>query len=191
VTQAVTQEEVVARVVAEIEQSGLTYMVAGSFASNLHGIPRMTQDADLVIDGDERAILQLVHLLEPDFYVSDSAALEAVRLRSMFNAIHLGTGFKVDLVVRRQRPFSVEELRRRQPGALAAREVAFATAEDTILTKLEWARLGDSERQYRDAAGIVQVQTGRLDWPYLERWADDLGVRDLLERSRRGDAFRG
>jgi hypothetical protein len=46
----VTQEEIVARVVALLEQAGVTYMVAGSFASNLHGIPRMTQDADVVID---------------------------------------------------------------------------------------------------------------------------------------------
>ena len=25
------------------------------------------------------------------------------------------------------------------------------------------------------------------DWPYLEKWADDLGVRDRLDRARRGD----
>ena len=95
-----TQEEVVARVVDAIEHAGLAYMVAGSFASSLHGIPRMTQDADIVVDADEAAVLRLVKLLEPDFYVSEDAAREALQLRRMFNAIHLGTGFKVDLVIR-------------------------------------------------------------------------------------------
>ncbi|HEY3355787.1 MAG TPA: hypothetical protein VGQ83_21220 [Polyangia bacterium] len=186
-----TQEEVVAYVIDALDRASLTYMVAGSFASNLHGVPRMTQDADIVIDADETGVLRLVRLLEPGFYVSEEAAREAVRLRRLFNAIHLATGFKVDLVVKKGRAFSDEELRRRAPGLLAGRQVAFATAEDTILTKLEWAQMGESERQYADAAGVVRVQGDRLAWAYLERWADALGVRDLLERARHGEPFRG
>lgn len=185
-----TQEQVVARVVEALEQVGLAYMVAGSFASSFHGIPRMTQDADIVVEADERSVLRLVKLLEQEFYVSEDAAREALSLRRMFNAIHLATGFKVDLVIRKQRPFSVEELRRRESGQLAGRQVAFATAEDTILTKLEWSKLGDSERQYEDAVGVIRVQGPRLDWTYLERWADALGLRDLLEQSRKGEPFR-
>lgn len=185
-----TQEEVVARVVDLLERAGVSYMIAGSFASNLHGIPRMTQDADIVVDVDEAAALRLVRLLEPDFYVSEDAVREAVRLRRMFNAIHFDTGLKVDLIVRKQRQYSEEELGRREVGPLAGREAAFATAEDTILTKLEWARDGESDRQYGDAVGVITVQADRLDWPYLERWADTLGLRDLLECARRGESFR-
>ena len=107
----------------------------------------MTQDADLVIDADEAAVVQLARAVEPAFYVSEDVAREAVRLRRMFNVIHLDTGFKIDLVIKKSRAFSAEELRRREPGVLAGRQVDFATAEDTILTKLEWAKLGDSERQ--------------------------------------------
>ena len=184
-----TQEQVVARVVEVLERAGVSYMVVGSFASNLHGIPRMTQDADIVVDVDEAAAAHLVRLLQPDFYVSEDAMREAVRLRRMFNAIHFDTGLKVDLIVRKQRPFSEEELRRRERGALAGREAAFASAEDTILTKLEWARDGASERQYGDAVGVIAVQGSRLDWAYLKRWADALGLRDLLERARGGEPF--
>jgi hypothetical protein len=166
-------------------------MVAGSFASNLHGVLRMTQDADIVIDADEAAVLRLVHLLERDFYVSEEAALGALRRRAMFNAIHFDSGFKVDLIVKKHRPFSAEELRRREPGPLAGGQVDFATAEDTLLTKLEWADLGASERQYYDAVGLIQVQDPRLDWPYLQRWAIDLGVVHQLERARRAGPFKG
>lgn len=185
-----TQEEVVGRVIEVLQRLGMPYMVAGAFASNLHGVPRMTQDADLVVDLDEAAVPELIESLESEFYVSRDAALEAVRGRRMFNAIHLETGFKVDLVIKKDRPFSVEELHRREPGLLAGREVAFATAEDTILAKLEWADLGGSERQYDDAVGIIQVQGRRLDWSYLERWAASLGLDDLLARARRGEPFR-
>lgn len=185
-----TQEEVVARVLDALVQAGLAHMVSGSFASNLHGVPRMTQDADVVVDADVAGIIRLVRLLEQDFYVSEDAARDAARSRRMFNAIHLETGFKVDLILTKNRAFSSEELRRRESGALAGRPVDFATAEDTILTKLEWARMGDSDRQYGDAKGIIQVQGARLDWSYLETWADELGVRDLLDRARRAEPFR-
>jgi hypothetical protein len=93
-------------------------------------------------------------------------------------------------MIKKSRPFSGEELRRREPGHLAGRKVDFATAEDTILTKLEWAKLGDSERQYGDAVGVIQVQGERLDWSYLVRWAPSLGVVDLLERARAARPFR-
>lgn len=182
-----TQEEVVASVIDLLERHGIAYMVAGSFASNFHGVPRMTQDADLVIDAGEDLIVQLVADMAAEFYVSEEAAREAARLRRMFNAIHLASGFKVDLVVKKARPFSDEELRRRRAGRLAGRAVQFASAEDTILTKLEWARMSGSARQYEDACGILQVQAAALDHEYLDRWADALGVRDLLGRARRDE----
>jgi Uma2 family endonuclease len=109
----VTQEEVVGRVIDALERLGVVYMVAGSFASNFHGVPRMTQDADLVVALDEPGVPILVRELETDFYVSEEAAREAVRLKRLFNAIHLATGFKVDLVIKKDRPFSDEELARR------------------------------------------------------------------------------
>jgi hypothetical protein len=88
-----------------------------SFASNFHGIPRMTQDADLVIEVDEPAVIRLVRELEAEFYVSEEGAREAVRLQRLFNAIHLATGFKVELVIKKDRPFSEAELARRTRGS--------------------------------------------------------------------------
>ena len=184
-----TQADVVAHVLGILDDLGIDYMVAGSFASNYHGAPRMTQDADIVVDARLRAILALVERLAPDFYVSEDAARQAVRTRGMINAIHFETGFKVDLILKKARPFSDGELARRQPGFLAGRTAMFATAEDTILTKLEWARLGQSERQYQDAAQLVRLQGDRLDWAYIERWAEHLGVGDLVAKLRRGDAW--
>lgn len=184
------QEDAIALVVSVLEGLRIPYMVAGSFASSLHGVPRMTNDADIVIDADEKAARQIVRRLESEFYASEDAALEAIRTRRQFNVIHYDSGFKVDLVVKKDRPFSDEELRRRRIGRLAGRDVPFATAEDTILTKLEWAQAGDSQRQYEDAVGIIEVSAPILDWAYLETWAREIGVDVLLRRAREGKPFR-
>ena len=61
--------------------------------------------------------------------------------------------------------------------------MSLATAEDTILSKLEWARkAGGSERQLADALGVVQVCGDRIDRPYVQKWAAALGVEDLWQQ---------
>lgn len=60
-----------------------------------------------------------------------------------------------------------------------------ASAEDAILTKLEWFDMGgrSSARQWNDILGIIGRQGASLDLAYLRHWADALRVRDLLERA--------
>src|SRR2546421_5812332 len=80
----------------------------------------------------------------------------------------------------KDRPFSEEEFGRRLPVQIAGADVFVATAEDTILTKLEWSILsGGSERQIRDVQGIIQVRRESLDRAYLDRWLRVLGVDEL------------
>ena len=43
-----------------------------------------------------------------------------------------------------------------------------------------------SEQQFKDILGVLQVQAGKLDDAYLDRWAADLGVTDLLLHARDG-----
>ncbi len=94
---------------------------------------------------------------------------------------------KVDLIPLKQRAYTREEARRAQTQILEAgtRPVRVASAEDAILTKLEWFVLGggSSGRQWNDILGILKRQGVALDLGYLARWADALGVRDQLERA--------
>lgn len=85
-----TQQEVVGLVTALLERTGVAYMIVGSLASTRYGAPRLTQDADVVVDLDLDQARALVGALEQGFYVSETAAREAVRRRGMFNAVHLG-----------------------------------------------------------------------------------------------------
>jgi hypothetical protein len=175
-------EEVLDRLLGTLERCRVPYMVAGSFASNLHGIPRATYDADIVVELDRPRLVRLVADLQAEFYVSEEAARDALARRSVFNLIHFETGFKIDLIVKKDRAFSREEFGRRIPARLAGAERWFASPEDVILTKLEWSKLGESERQFADALSVARVQGEALDRAYLERWARALGLQDLLER---------
>lgn len=175
---------VLSRIVEHLEQAGVLFMVAGSFASTYHGIPRTTNDIDIVIAPTEETLRSFLQRLpEQDYYVDHDAAIDALRRRTQFNVIDMETGWKVDMIVRKGRAFSQEEFRRRIEARLFDVPVYMATAEDTILSKLEWSLLGGgSERQIQDAQGVVTVKADQLDRAYLERWAAALGVEDLWRR---------
>lgn len=179
---AMMPEETLKVVIAHLEAAGIEYMITGSFASNLYGVPRTTQDADIVIEVSPTSLKQFVSLIEDEFYVAEEAAREALRRRDMFNIIHFRSAFKIDLVIRKQRPYAEEEFRRRQRVEFLEKECWFASPEDTILSKLEWSKKGQSERQYQDALGVAEMQGDDLNWHYLETWAERLGLADLHDR---------
>ena len=176
-TDFVSQIELLSAAVAMLDEAGIPYMVVGSYASAFHGEPRMTQDIDMVVDPDSESIKLLVDRIDRDrFYVGN--AEEAFRSRSMFNLIEPSTGWKVDFVVRKDRPFSKQEFKRRVLTQIAGVEVYVATAEDTMLAKLEWGAASGSDRQMDDVVAIAASQEVDLD--YLREWASRLGVaRDL------------
>lgn len=171
--------EVLQRISTALDQAGITYMLTGSFASAHYGAPRSTQDIDLVIEASETQLRTFIQKLPTDEYYSDlDAALEAQRRESLFNVIDLTTGWKIDLIFRKSRPFSREELGRRQLIDLQGLRLFVASAEDVIVAKLEWARLAQSQRQLEDVAAISKVQWASLDRPYLDKWIAELGLRD-------------
>jgi polynucleotide 5'-kinase involved in rRNA processing len=160
----VSPEEALQLVLDKLEGCGIDYMITGSFASNMHGVPRTTYDADIVIEIETGSLDEFIRSLGNEFYASREAAREAVSSRSMFNVIHLESGFKIDFITRKARAFSKEEFSRREKGAFLGGSRWFTTPEDVILTKLEWSKLGESERQFVDAVNVAKVQKeNRID----------------------------
>jgi len=170
-----------------LERLEIPYVVGGSLASSFHGIPRSTNDADLAAKLQEKDVRLLVQALEGRYYVDEERVRDAVRRRASFNVIELATMFKVDIFVLGSGPLDHEELARRKRFTLpdSGDEIDIASAEDTVLQKLHWYRLGRgvSDRQWQDLLGVLQVQGHRLDREYLRKGADLLGVHDLLERA--------
>ena len=171
------------------ERLGVRYVVGGSLASSLHGVPRSTDDADLGAELREDHVGPLVQALEGRFYVDEERVRHAVRRRGSFNVIELPTMFKVDVFVLGEGPLHQEQLARRLRVTLpeGGEELEVASAEDTILQKLRWYRLGGevSDRQWGDLLGVLKVQGQGLDRAYLQRGAELLGVEDLLDRALR------
>ena len=175
-------------VVAVFERLQTPYFIGGSMASALYGVARSTLDADMVAEIHLSQVGALVKTLGNDFYADEEMIRDAIRHHGSFNLIHLTTMFKVDVFIRKERPFDRIQFQRRVEQLFATnpdQKAFMTTAEDIILAKLEWYRLGNeiSDRQWRDILGVLKVQAGRLDWAYLNQWAVELKVADLLQRA--------
>ena len=179
---------ITAKVTEVLEELGVSYFIAGSLASTFHGMLRTTQDSDLVAKFSSEHVKRFVIALEGDFYIDQEMIVNAITNHSSFNIIHRDSLFKVDVFIPRLDLFEEEQFNRtkRQVLSLEPKIEAFvASAEDTLLAKLKWYRKGGevSERQWRDVMGMVKVQGGALDTMYLSRMADELKVRDLLDKA--------
>lgn len=185
-----TLESFLRRVLAILDAVGIPYMLTGSLASAYYGEPRATRDIDFVIGVSDAELDQLVRRLDEDgFYVRRDAAREARRERGQFNAIDPESGWKVDWIIRKDRPFSRREFERRRRVEFLELELPMVTAEDLIVAKLEWSEKGGSELQLRDSLAIFLQQGTDLDREYIERWVGDLNLEDrwraLLGEARR------
>lgn len=182
---------VVAELARVFDAIGIRYVVGRSVASSLYGIPRATQDVDLVADVKGSHVDAIVAALTGGFYVDDEMIRDAIKRRASFNVVHLATMFKADVFIMQGDSWSREEMVRARTEEIdvpAGRvTIRFASPEDTLLHKLIWYKLGNqvSDRQWGDILGVLKVQGEALDHGYLDRWAPLLDVSDLLLRAKR------
>jgi len=179
-TVAVTLE-----VTSILEKLQIPYGIGGSVASSIYGIVRATMDVDMVADIRPEQVAKFVTILQDKFYIDEPSVRQAVSGRGAFNLIHFDTMVKIDVFVRKEREFDRQQLSRRvseQVSTDPGETLWILSPEDVILAKLDWYRLGGevSERQWRDVLGVLKTQAGHLDKAYLQKWAGELGVEDLL-----------
>lgn len=189
--QPAEHQEVIRHVIEAFGQEGIGYAIGGSLASSYHGYLRYTQGADISAEpfaGKERAFA--ARFDAADYYSDVAMIQDAIQRRASFNLVHLATGFKVDVFIRKDRPFDMAFWLRRQSSTdfdSTGKSVEVISPEDVILLKLEWYRMGgeQSDRQWNDILGVLRTQTDKLNDRYLDVWAAELGVSDLLARARR------
>ena len=164
-------------IIQALDHAKIPYMLTGSLASTYYSAPRMTQDIDLVIAPASAQLKILIQFLpEDDYYADLNLAMEAWRHQSMFNVLNMRTGWKIDLIMRKPGAYSQEAFQRRKQATVEGVSLFVATVEDVIISKLEWAKLGESSRQIRDVANVLNFQSDGLDRAYLERWINELGL---------------
>lgn len=174
------------KVIAILNRLDIPYVIGGSIASSIHGLPRTTNDADILISLQPAKAPELVSELQHEFYADDAAILRALKSNKSFNVIHEASLFKVDFFLSRGDVFEAKQLDRRRAEMVTPETAAYvATPEDVILAKLRWYRKGNevSERQWQDVQAVARENAGELDVHYLNEWAASLGISDLLERA--------
>jgi hypothetical protein len=186
---AETPDAVIAEVLDKFSELGLSHAVGGSFASSVWGMPRQTNDLDVVIDMPADAIAPFVRAFQQDYSVNEDSIKEAMTASGdyrSFQLLHFDTTFKIDVFLLEEHPFSVEAFARRVDSVLTSGiKAPCFSPEDTVLRKLLWYELGNrvSDRQWNDIVNVLEVQAGILDTAYMVDWAAELGVTDLLQEA--------
>jgi hypothetical protein len=179
-----TAIQVLVRVLEELR---IRYLIGGSLASSSRGIPRSTMDTDLLVQIAPSQTASLAKALGGDWYIDAEFARQAIDASRAFNAIHMPSGHKMDLFPA-VNAFHLSELERANVRSLSVEggsvQCFVASAEDSILAKLQWYHDGGetSERQWADIMGMLVVNRN-LDFDYLNHWAHQLGVAGLLDRA--------
>src|SRR4051812_24075575 len=168
----------VERVFEVLDRLEIPYLVGGSVASSIFGQSRPTMDLDLVADIRTDQVEEFADALRSEFYVDPNSVQDALRRGRAFNLIHFASTFKIDIFPLKEDDYSRVSFARRRyaesrsfgPNSI---ECAVASAEDTILRKLEWYRSGGetSERQWNDLRGVLRTSGETLDGTYLRQWA--------------------
>jgi len=180
----VSQQQLLAKVIQALEDSGSQYMLTGSFASSMLGEPRLTHDIDLVVLMPEDAIPKLLASFPPpDFFLDKAKVEEAIKRKSMFDLINVTEGDKVDFWILTDDPFDMARFSRRRKVFALGMGLFVSSPEDTILAKLRWAKMsGGSEKQFHDCLRVYEVQHDSLDKKYLSDWVATLGLSEYWTR---------
>lgn len=178
------EDDVVVSVIRRLDALGLDYMIVDSYASNVWGRPRSSHDADLVVRVAAADSDRFYRAFSTDYALEPASLRRDLEDGRMFNLIPRTGIFKVAIIPVRKTEYAREEFSRRKPVHALGLDLWVASPEDTILYKLVWFQKGDevSGRQLEDARDVYAVQRGAIDEQYLDRWASDLSVQDLLAR---------
>ena len=175
------QVDVLKEVAERLDALGLPWMLVGSHAATIHGHYRATHDIDIVVAYRASDVGALVAAFGDEYYIDGPMLVDGLQREMMSNLIHYDTAEKVDLWPLRDDEYDVLALERRLRTTYGDVSVWTASAEDTVLSKLRWARTSESEMQLNDVLGILGVQRS-VDLGYLRYWAPRLGVSEQLEK---------
>jgi hypothetical protein len=161
---------------------GSQYLTVGSIATSTYGDPRFTNDIDIVVDLQPTQIEEFCQAFPDPFYLSRPAVDAAVRQRTQFNIVHTTSGLKIDCILTDGSPHCQSEMsrgvKRIMPGGL---EVMLASPEDVIIKKMEYYRLGGSDKHIRDITGVLKQCPLPIDRGYIEHWSEILGLMDIWQ----------
>ncbi|MCO6043816.1 hypothetical protein NG895_07840 [Aeoliella sp. ICT_H6.2] len=177
-------ELIVKRVLASLNEHGHAFMLVGSYATNLYCVPRGTQDIDLVVESKFISAAQEIASEHPDIHLDRQLGFESVTATKRVLLTADDTDFKVEVFELSNDPHDQSRFQRRLAVELYDEKAWVATAEDTIVTKLNWAAKTGRGKDRDDAQNVMAAQHETLDWPYIEHWCGEHGTLEKLSELR-------
>jgi len=164
------------------EKLKIPYVITSSIASMTYGEPRFTNDIDMVADIKDWDIPGLIRCFpENDYYIDADSIDQAIQFKSQFNIIHLSSGLKIDVMIKKKTFFDNSRFSRINRLRLEEKEINFASPEDVILKKMEFYKMGGSEKHLRDITGILKIYKGKIDFEYMKSWISTFDLVEIWE----------
>ncbi|HEV3115799.1 MAG TPA: hypothetical protein VGY58_02020 [Gemmataceae bacterium] len=179
-----TGEAATLRVIDVLEALAIPYMITGSFASNVYGVPRATGDADFVVQLVDVSVRAIADALGDAFRLDPQMSFEAVTMTTRHVLQVAGTPFKIELFHLSDDAHDRERFQRRRRTSLSSRQPWLISPEDSIITKLRWVSREKRSKDWDDIRDVVAVQGERIDWGYVYSWCDRHGTRSVLDEIR-------
>jgi hypothetical protein len=176
--------QVVRRVLDGLDALSIPYVLVGSFASNIYGLARATRDADVVVQAGAGMLSELMRLLGPEYRRDPQIQFETITGTRKHFVEHLPTKFELEIFELSDDPHDQSRFARRRKAQIYGGESWVLTAEDVLVTKLNWLHRAARTKDMLDVQQVIAVQGDVLDWPYVEHWCDIHGSRPLLEKIR-------
>lgn len=176
-------QEALLPIIDVYEQLGVHYLLTGSVACSVYGLPRAVQDVDVLAEIHSKQLPFLFERLAENYLFDQDVASLAVRQRTSFSLLHLSRLVKMDILLP-STIFEASMLQHKQTVALIEGKapLSIATPEDLILIRLIWYHHSGNraDDQWNDILGILKVQAPTLNLVYLSQQAETLQISDLL-----------
>jgi hypothetical protein len=172
------------RIIDCLAETQIPYVIVGSFATNVYAIARSTQDADIVVNAATGQIAALAETLSADFVRDPQVQFETVTATTKTVFTDRETGFILELFQLSDDPHDQERFARRREIIVQGRPTWVLSKEDVLVTKLNWLLRANRTKDLLDVRNVMGVQGDSIEWPYVEKWCDRHGTRELLDRLR-------
>ena len=158
----------------------IPYFVTGSVASIAYGESRFTNDIDIVADIKKEHIPGILKCFpEEEYYISEDSIKDAIYRYFQFNIVHPSSGLKIDVIIKKRSEFDNSRFSRIKNFNMDEVGVNFSSPEDVILKKMEYYKMGGSEKHLRDIMGVIKISEEIINFDYIECWSAKLHLEEI------------
>ncbi len=160
-------EEIIELTADFLNLEKIPYMFVGAIAIGYYGIPRTTQDIDVVIVTPRDKVQKFAEYFKSkDFFCPVEDIIAAFDEKSHFGVFDNQSPFRID-VKGIYNEFDQQSFLRRMQVEFFNRKIWLCTPEDSIISKLVYG----SPKDILDAKGILLRQKEKLDYNYLTKYS--------------------